>query len=103
MNNFDAVFADFLEGVQALVNESFKHYPSLTPPTVKAEVGRRYIRILTDGGPKGQRMAWGFVDKTNGDILKAAGWKAPAKHARGNIFNANPYEGVSAYGPAYLR
>jgi hypothetical protein len=27
-----------------------------------------------------------FVDKSNGDILRAATWKAPAKIARGNIY-----------------
>lgn len=42
-----------------------------------------------------------FVDLENGAILKAAGWKTPAKHARGNI--ANGAADVGPYGPAYLR
>jgi hypothetical protein len=40
----------------------------------------------------------------NGDVLKAASWRAPAKHARGNIFDE--YDGLrnmNEYGPAYLR
>jgi len=49
------------------------------------EMGQRYIRLVKTHG--GQQSAYGFVDRTNGDILKAAGWKAPAKNfARGNIF-----------------
>ena len=50
-----------------------------------------------------QRSAWAFIDSTNGDVLKPASWKAPAKHARGNIFAENPVANVSPYGPAYLR
>ena len=33
----------------------------------------------------GQRMCHAFVDNLTGDLLKAAGWKAPAKGARGNL------------------
>jgi hypothetical protein len=50
------------------------------------------------------RSAWAFVDKTTGDVLKAASWKKPAKHARGNIFDEwNGLKSVGPYGPAYLR
>lgn len=52
--------------------------------TVAAMPGKKYARLVTqrDGT---NRSAMGFIDLTNGDILKADGWKAPAKHARGNI------------------
>jgi hypothetical protein len=44
-----------------------------------------------------------FVDKSNGDVLKAASWKAPAKHARGNIYAADfGKSAISAYGANYL-
>ena len=53
--------------------------------TISYEDGRRYTRIIATEGD--QRSAWAFVDKTNGDILKADSWKAPAKNfPRGNIF-----------------
>ena len=42
-----------------------------------------------------------FVDLANGNILKAASWKVPAKGARGNI--ANGASQVGFYGAAYLR
>lgn len=50
---------------------------------ISYDVGKRYIRIVsTNTG----RYVYGFIDTTNGDLLKSAGWKAPAKNfARGNI------------------
>ena len=66
------------------------------------ERGKRYIRIAQARGP--QRSAWAFIDTTNGDVLKPASWNAPAKHARGNIFDAfNGMKYVGPYGPAYLK
>lgn len=32
-----------------------------------------------------QRSVHCFIDKATGDVYKAAGWKAPAPHVRGNI------------------
>jgi len=41
---------------------------------------------------------------TNGDIRKPASWKAPAKHARGNITDEKEGMGwMGPYGPAYLK
>ncbi len=51
--------------------------------------GRKYIRLVawTPGAPT-TRSAFGFIDTTNGAILKAVGWKSPAKNfARGKINN----------------
>ena len=60
--------------------------------------GGRYIKIIRGSG------VHCFVDKISGDVLKAASWKAPAKHARGNIFDAKNGLGMMGeYGPAYLR
>ena len=45
-----------------------------------------------------------FINRANGDVLKAASWKAPEKkNPRGNIFGADPLRGVTAYGTVYLR
>jgi hypothetical protein len=52
---------------------------------LEAEVGKRYIRLVIDWG--GQRSVHAFVDIITGDLLKAAGWKAPAKGARGNVLD----------------
>ena len=52
------------------------------------KIGNKYIKVFTEGG-----SVWGFVVNTDkdkkfkkGDILKAAGYAAPARNfARGNI------------------
>lgn len=67
--------------------------------------GNNYIKIKRDSG------VWGFVAMKDiqtknksfreGDLLMAAGWNAPAKHARGNIFEGT--ERYTLYGPVYLK
>jgi hypothetical protein len=51
--------------------------------------GKRYLRIFyryQECGYEGRRV-FGFIDTTNGDVLKADGWKRPAEKARGNLFD----------------
>lgn len=70
---------------------------------LKWEVGKKYVRITTESG-----AVWGFVvavddDKKfkKGDILKPAGWKAPARNAaRGNIVEGG--YSINWTGPHYL-
>ena len=52
--------------------------------TIEARPGRRYAKLvaLRNGGSDG---CFGFIDLTNGNILKADGWSTPAKGPRGNI------------------
>ena len=55
--------------------------------------GRKFVKVIRGGS------VWGCVAKKDGehkglpmkagDVLKAAGWSAPAKHTRGNIFDKN--------------
>ena len=92
----------FLTGCQAKVNKNHERFEYLTTPILKLESGKRYIRVVKDDG--NQRSVYCFIDQTNGDVLKAASWKAPARHARGNIFNPdNGLNGMGPYGAAYLR
>ena len=62
--------------------------------------GRKYLKVVTE------KTLWGFINLKNtnfkeGDILKGAGYNAPALNkARGNIFNDN-YE-IAWTGPKYL-
>lgn len=81
-----------------------KNFSSLTPDTISAPEpwGSKYIRIVRAG--TGQRSVHCFIDRSNGDILKAAGWVGPAKHARGNIFADDiGLSCMDPYGPKYLR
>ena len=69
--------------------------------------GSKYIKIIT--GKNGNRSVWGFIvgvdnDKKfkKGDLLKAAGWAAPARNAaRGNILDGG-YP-INWTGPLYLK
>ena len=69
--------------------------------------GSKYIKIVT-GKHGGQRSVWGFIVNTDkdkkfkkGDLLKAAGWAAPARNAaRGNILEGG-YP-LNWTGPLYL-
>lgn len=61
--------------------------------------GKRYFKVTTTThGGEGQRSVFAFVDKSNGDIFKPAGWNTPAKGARGNVLNdKKPMDGRSLY------
>ena len=95
-----AALASFVSTAQSVVDAYYRQScPNLTPSKLTVDPGgKRYVRIVTttDGG-QGQRSAYCFVDITNGNILKSATWKAPAKHARGSIFAVD--NGRSAIGP----
>lgn len=89
----------------ALENMLLEHrnarFPTLPAPSVEISTGKRFARIITKDGSS--TSAYGFIDLTNGDLLKAASWKAPAMHARGNIFAENMLSGCGPYGMAYLK
>lgn len=46
---------------------------------------------------------WGFIDRSNGDILLPKNWSSPAKHARGNVFDTDILSKVDWTGPRYLK
>lgn len=97
---------EFLLMAQATVDASYDQFMpqprNIDGPVLIIEKGRRYARIVATDNRRDQRSVWGFVDMTNGDLLKANSWKAPAKNfARGNIFdgdrglNCQSWTGVS--------
>lgn len=92
-------FKTWLEGVIKISHDDMRsNFPNLDLPPFRSDIGSRYIRIVRDNS------AHAFVDRTNGDVLKPATWKSPAKHARGNIFDEkNGLGSIGPYGPAYLR
>lgn len=99
---FDAAVHRFMVTVQAMLNDYHaKNYPACEyPPTLSIDAGRKYYRIVRNDGAS--RSVYCFIDSTNGDVLKAAGWKAPAKTARGSIYSADLIGyGVTPYGAAY--
>jgi len=68
--------------------------------------GRKFIKVIEGSS------VWGFIAKVDGthkglpmkkgDIMKAAGWSAPAKHSRGSIFDSEMHKSFSWTGPNYL-
>ena len=95
---------DFSNKLQDMINEFYgNEFPSLSVPTVEVSwTGRRYIRVEVIDSYQSRRIHC-FIDTRNGDILKAASYKTPAKHSRGNIFNADGgIGGVTVYGAKYL-
>jgi hypothetical protein len=104
MENYDAVLAEFLIVHQKKIGDYYaEHFKNLTPENLEIRSGSRYDRIVRVGNGAGNGSAWAFIDRTNGDILKPASYKAPAKHARGNLFNRESWEKITAYGPPYLK
>ena len=82
----------------------------------KANMPNQYSELIVEIGTKFIRLwqgssCWGFISRVDGDLkgapikkgdlLKAATWKAPAKHARGNIIDGTAQYGE--YGPSYIK
>lgn len=102
--DFKTALAEFVETTQVrLTDEHLKDYPTLVGyrPKLTTEPGSKNVRVVLQSGP--QRSVFCFVRKADGAILKAAGWKAPAKHARGSIFVNKGQDAVGTYGANYLR
>ena len=96
--DFNTAFATFMVGCEKIYTDYCDRNDFTMRDSFTSTVGNRYVRVVRGTG------VHCFVDKTNGDVLKAAGWKAPAKHARGNIFDSqNGLGSMGEYGPAYLR
>lgn len=78
---------EFLDRLHDMYSAHYKTmgYTHSPPPSFSLDYGNKYIRVVTNDGS--QRSVYCFIDAKSGDILKAAGWKAPAKGARGSIWN----------------
>ena len=72
---------------------------------INIKTGKKYTKVICKGS------VWGFVANGDGilkgipyfkgDVFKAAGWAAPAKHVRGSIFDTNN-NWYSWTGPNYM-
>jgi len=104
MNDYKTTLDSFLIECQSLVDEHMRKYSWDNKLSVTK--GRRYDKIVSEDlheeSRRNSKRVWAFVDKTNGDILKPEGWKKPAKHARGNIYEEDRMLFVSYSGPAYM-
>ena len=103
-------FNDALDNLLVKIQESYDGWGSKSGISktldLKINNGRKFLKVI-----EGNRV-WGFVANVDGthkgipmlkgDILKAAGWSAPAKHSRGSIFDKEMHNSFSWTGPNYL-
>lgn len=96
---FNDALQAFVEGCKGVYGEHMARIaPNVPPDAFRLDWMQKRVRVVRGGS------VHCFVDMTTGDVLKAAGWKAPAKHARGNIYDEhNGLAHIDPYGPAYLR
>lgn len=78
---FDEAFEAFVEKCRKIVKDRLPSYD------IRVDKGGRYNKLVRIDKRSEFGSVFCFVDKTNGDVLKAASFKAPAKGARGNIFD----------------
>lgn len=99
--SLDQKIQEFVEHLNAVTSAYYqKNYQNLNPPTFVPIVSNKWCKICRkDFGGVGMSAhsfiaLSSFETKTlgkinEGDIHKAASWKLPAKHARGNVFKDN--------------
>jgi hypothetical protein len=88
----------FCAAITAMLAEHYrKHFPtSPRAPTVEPMFGKRYARLVLVS--HNERSAFGFVDLTTGDVLKADGWRGPAKGVRTRLDDSDRMRRVSVFG-----
>lgn len=75
----------------------YKHFDPVewnkrVKPHMGFDVGPKYIRVWTSN--YGNRSAEAFVDRSNGQVFKAASWKAPAKGVRYSLLDNESFENM---------
>lgn len=80
----DAILADYSKFLKEL-DYSENQF------AVEFAEGSKYVKIVSVSAG-GSRSVHSFVEKSTGNIWKAASWAAPARNfTRGNVFDANSY------------
>lgn len=104
---FDEAMAWWLNGAIGIITEGNEDKPFSYALTCIP--GRKYVKVVRKDVWNGKIVedsgsAFAFIDKTTGNVLKPASWKAPAAGVRGNIYNEDRgLNCVGRYGIAYLR
>lgn len=83
---------DWIEKAKIAMEENTKkEYPTcdINWNTLGADYGPKYVRVWVDGIKCKRKSVYCFIDY-QGNILKASGWKAPAKGVRATIETKRP-------------
>jgi len=101
----------WVDSCEKLINDHMTNdlpeMAKFTQSFLAVKAGTKYFKILRmekhlPSGETNERGVFAFID-ADGNVLKPAGYKKPAKHARGNLFdNAAGMAHMSPYGPAYM-
>ena len=95
--NFETSLENFLSVVTENTNEYYKtNYSNLTPPVYVNLGGRKYIKIVSES--ENSSSVYCFVEKSTGLIYKPAGYRAPAKGARGSIYESATFKNSDPHG-----
>ena len=103
-------FDQAMDNLLVKIQENYDNWGNRSGVTKKMNLslkpGRKFIKVVHDNS------VWGFVSLVDGehkgapikvgDIMKAATWRAAAKHSRGSIFDAEMHKSFSWTGPNYL-
>jgi hypothetical protein len=87
--------------LQTKLQEAYRKAQYSGTPTVEVQFGPKYARIVRIDGSS--TSAYAFVEGATGNIFKSESWKKPAKHARGNIGDADPLACCEVFSVRYLR
>jgi len=116
----NAKIEEFVKAADALTVKEYadRNYTFAAPPIHRADfLSDKWVRVVTLEERNGEwkvGSVYAFialVENTTkalgsvkpGDIHKAATFKAPAKHARGNVFVEGWEKALTAYGIVYLK
>jgi len=87
----------FLLAAQDVYNDYIKVNGFTMTDKLSYTVGRKYIKVIQGSS------VHTFINMENGDILKPASFKSPAKHARGNVYTKDFGKScLTPHGPKYL-
>jgi len=108
----------WMESIEVAIHAHNKHnftniYEGVDHVYLRRDGGRKFLRITKTSN--GSTSVYGFIALVDGhskalgmykagDVMMPAGYKAPARHARGNVFNDDGGTGcVGPYGVEYRR
>jgi HKD family nuclease len=98
---------EVLNLAEKLCTDLEKNYREYSPNSVigrkfHIEAGRKYLKVVMTDGNGTSASVHAFVDKSNGDLYKAASWNAPAKGVRFNLLTNYPVLTGADWAGGYL-
>ena len=93
----------YAETFAQLLTEKFKGESESTPKVFKVEPGRKYDRITQETTDGHHKSVHAFVIRETGQVLKAAGYPAPARGVRFETVEAAAANATWSGGYLYMQ